>query len=69
MWQFVFPESGQPAHMFNRMLDGPFEDQEDAIEKFTIRYTAQGWQQTPASEVAFMNERTGEILVLRQVSA
>jgi hypothetical protein len=69
MWHFVFPENGQPAHMFNRMLDGPFDDQQDAIEKFVIRYSAQGWQQTPAKEVAFLNQRTGEVLVLRQVTA
>ena len=67
MWQFVFPENGQPAQMFNRMLDGPFIDVQDAIEKFTIRYAAQGWQQTTANEVAFMNQRTGDILVLRRV--
>jgi hypothetical protein len=69
MWHFVFPENGQPAHMFNRMLDGPFVDKKDAIEKFTSRYLAQGWMQTPAKEVAFLNQRTGEMLVLRQVNA
>ena len=67
MFEFRWPEDDSPAHMFNGMLDAPFEDEQDGIEKFTIRYLPQGWDQIQAKEPAFLNRTTGEILVLRSV--
>ena len=72
MFGFFFPETGEPA-IHNRLIDGPFADQQEAIDKFVARFQDEGFSQLPKHSsrdlAAFMNDRTGVIVVLRPVTA
>jgi len=70
MFEFVFPETGEPAHVFNRSLDGPFLSVADASRRFLERWPA-FHRIHPADPVrdraAFLRRSSGAILVLRAI--
>lgn len=69
MFQFVFPETGEPAHLYNRLLNAPFDSVDSAVEKFNQQWS--GCESLPVNKksdhAAFMRPETGEIVVLREV--
>lgn len=72
MYHFVFPETGMPAPLVNRLLDGPFADEQDAIEKFQMQWPEQEHIRSPNPSrdlAVFLNNSTGEIVVLRRCAA
>ena len=66
-FHFVFPETGQPSHVHNRLLDAPFATPEEASAAF-VKHFADDWTDISKHEFAFLNSRTGEIVAIRKVS-
>jgi len=67
---FVYPETGEAAHLYNRLLDAPLDDLQDAIEKFILRWPDYRQIRSPNPEVnlaTFLCDQTGEIVVIRHV--
>jgi len=65
---FVYPETGEPAGLYNQLLDAPLEDVQDAIEEFILRWPAfrQIRSAAPDRDLAvFLHRETGEIVVIR----
>lgn len=70
MFEFVYPENGETS-IHNRLLDGPFSSKQDAVDKFTDRFSFDGFARLDKcgekDVAAFLNNVTGVIVALRRV--